>query len=152
MSHQQLELEIEGTLATGFPDVELVDIEVHGGRQQILTLYIDRPSGVDLEFCAQVTRALDHLRDRYSLEVSSPGLDRPLRKPQHFVAATGETVAVRTSAPVGGQRNFRGRLTAADDEGISLAVETGESVSIPYTSVTRAHVIFKFDDNGGQRE
>jgi ribosome maturation factor RimP len=152
MSHQQLEQEIEDALAAGFSDVELVDLEERGGRQPILTLYIDRPGGVDLDFCARVTRALDQLRDRYSLEVSSPGLDRRLRKPAHFLAVTGETVAVRTSAPLGGQRNFRGRLNAADDDGISLTLESGESVSIPYTSVTRAHVIFKFDDNGGQRE
>jgi ribosome maturation factor RimP len=152
MSHQQLEQEIEDALAAGFPDVELVDLEERGGYQPILTLYIDRPGGVDLDFCAQVTRALDQLRDRYSLEVSSPGLDRRLRKPAHFLAVAGETVAVRTSAPLGGQRNFRGRLTAADNDGISLTLESGESVSIPYTSVARANVIFKFDDNGGQRE
>jgi ribosome maturation factor RimP len=75
-----------------------------------------------------------------------------LRKPAHVLAVAGETVAVRTSAPLGGQRNFRGRLTAADNDGISLTLESGESVSIPYTSVARANVIFKFDDNGGQRE
>jgi ribosome maturation factor RimP len=152
MSHQQLEQEIEGALAAGFPDAELVDVEERGGGQHILTLYIDRPGGVDLDFCAQVTRTLDHLRDQYSLEVSSPGLDRRLRRPEHFSAATGETVAVRTSVPLDGRRNFRGLLTAANDDGISLTLEAGESVSIPYTSVTRAHVIFKFDDNGGQRE
>ena len=87
-SREELESMIEATLAGRFPEVELVDLEVRGGPGGTLTLFIDRPGGVDLELCGAVSAALDDLRARYSLEVSSPGLDRRLRKPAHFAAAS----------------------------------------------------------------
>ena len=106
------------------PDVELVDFEVRG-QPPTLTLFIDRPGGVDLDLCAAVSQSLEELRERYALEVSSPGLDRRLRKPEHFAAQLGREVAVQTARPIEGRRNFRGVLAAADDQSITLTLEGG---------------------------
>jgi ribosome maturation factor RimP len=81
MERHALEHLIAEKIRERFDDVELVDFELRGGRDPLLTVYIDRPGGVDLDLCVAVTHALDVLRDTYRLEVSSPGLARPLRKP-----------------------------------------------------------------------
>jgi ribosome maturation factor RimP len=149
---QQIEGEVEAVLAARFPEVELVDVELRGGRQGTVTLYIDRRSGVDHALCAAVTHALDALRDRYALEVSSPGLDRPLRRPAHFAAAVGRHVAVKTAAPHDGRSNFRGRLAAADARGIVLELEQQRRAALPYEGIASAHVIYSFDVDGGHHE
>jgi ribosome maturation factor RimP len=132
--------------------VELVDLELRGGSAGTLALFIDRPGGVDLELCATVSHALDDLRETYSLQVSAPGLDRRLRKPAHFAAALGETVAVRLVAAQGGRRNLRGELVAADDEGITLRTEDGEMVPVRLSGIAKAHVVYNFDNDGGRSE
>ena len=140
------------TLAADFSDVEVVDVQVRGGRGATLTVFIDRPGGVDLELCAAVTHALDYLRDAYALEVSSPGLERPLRQPAHFSRAVGERVSVKTSVPRAGRSVFRGVLQGADAGLLTLDVDEGETVTIPIDAVAKAHVIFDLDDNGGRCE
>jgi ribosome maturation factor RimP len=151
-SLEKLEQHVEDALALGFPGVELIDLEVRGGRTQTLTLFIDREGGVDLDLCAAVAHALDELRDRYSVEVSSPGLNRRLRKPAHFAAAVGQDIAVRTSEPRDGRSNWSGRLAAADDTSVTLLLDGGESVTIFLSTIARAHVLYNFKANGGQRE
>lgn len=151
-SREALEAQIEARLAERFPEVEFVDLEVRARPAGTLTLYIDRPGGVDLELCAAVSHALDDIRERYSLEVSSPGLDRRLRRPAHFAAVLGEEVAVKLAAPQGGRGNVRGELVASDEERITLRTEDGEMVSLPLSGIARAHVVYNFDTNGGHRE
>ena len=85
---------------------------------ETLRLYIDHPDGVDLALCERVTGELRDLLESYSLEVSSPGIDRPLTKPEHFRRYLGRRVKVRTSEAIDGRRNFTGTLTEADDEGV----------------------------------
>lgn len=148
---EQLEAEIEAALNGPFPDVELVDFEVRG-QPPILTLYIDRPDGVDLDLCASVAQSLEELRERYALEVSSPGLDRRLRKPRHFAAQVGREVAVQMAQPVEGRRNFRGVLTAADDQAITLTLEGGGSATLPLEALGKAHVVYNHETDGGHRE
>lgn len=148
----ELERQVESVLALRFPDVELVDLEVRGGRAPTLTLFIDRAGGVDLELCTAVTQALDDLRESHAVEVSSPGLNRRLRKPAHFAAAVGSDIAVRTAEPRDGRSNYSGRLLAADELEVTLMLEEGRSVQLPYQSIARAHVLFNFEANGGQRE
>ena len=150
-SREELESMIEATLAGRFPEVELVDLEVRGGPGGTLTLFIDRPGGVDLELCGAVSAALDDLRARYSLEVSSPGLDRRLRKPAHFAAALGREVAVKLAAPREGRSNFRGVLVAADEDSVTLDLGDG-SATLPLPDIAKAHVVYNFDKDGGQRE
>jgi ribosome maturation factor RimP len=148
---QQLETEIEAGLVERFPDVELVDFEVRG-QPPILTLFIDRPGGVDLDLCAAVSQSLEELRERYALEVSSPGLDRRLRKPEHFRAQLGREVAVHMARPIEGRRNFRGVLAAADDQSIFLTLEGGGSVTLSLDALGKAHVVYSHETDGGHRE
>jgi ribosome maturation factor RimP len=151
-SREELESMIEATLAKRFPEVELVDLEVRGGPGGTLTLFVDRPGGVDLELCGAVSAALDDVRARYSLEVSSPGLDRRLRKPAHFAAALGREVAVKLAAPRDGRSNFRGVLVAADEASVTLDLGDGRSETLPLPDIAKAHVVYNFDEDGGQRE
>ena len=151
-SREALEARIEAKLAGEFPDVELIDVEVRGRPVGTLTLYIDRAGGVDLDLCAAVSHALDDVREDYNLEVSSPGLDRRLRKPAHFVAALGEEVAVKLTAPLEGRGTVRGALVAADGESISVRLDDGRTVAVPLSGIARAHVVYNFESNGGRRE
>ena len=103
-------------------DLELVDVELRSG---VLLVTVDRPGGVDLEALTDANRAvssvldeLDPIPGRYTLEVSSPGVERTLRTPAHFVKAVGETVTVKTRPQVPGERRLRGELVAADDDGL----------------------------------
>jgi ribosome maturation factor RimP len=150
-SKQQLAAEIEAALGRTCPEVELVDLDVHRAAAS-LTLYIDRPGGVDLDLCAAVSGALDEVRERYALEVSSPGLDRRLRTAAHFAGAVGERVAVRLTAPRDGRSNFRGVLTEVGDESVTLALADGGAASVPLHEIATAHVVYDFARNGGRRE
>jgi ribosome maturation factor RimP len=149
--HRQLVTSIEATLAGQFPEIEVVAIDVHGGRSGRLTVYVDRPGGVDLAVCEAVTRALDELRDRYALDVSSPGLDRPLRTIAQFARATGERVYVKTDPRLEGRAVFRGRLSGSGADVVTLTLDEGAAVDIPFHTIAKAHVIFEFDDNGGHQ-
>jgi ribosome maturation factor RimP len=135
-----LQHEIESTLATRLPEVEVVLAERPSPNQ--LRVVIDRPGGVDIELCERVSRELAPLRTQYALEVSSPGLDRPLVKPEHYRRAVGERVAVRTEAPVDGRRRFDGGLMAADADGIEID-QDGRPVRIRYADIRRSHVVYE---------
>ncbi len=150
-SKQRLAAEIEAALAREFPDVEVVDLDVNPAAGT-LTLYIDRQGGVDLGLCAAVSGALDEVRERFAIEVSSPGLDRRLRTAAHFAAAVGENVAVKLTAPRDGRSNYRGLLTAAGDESVTLALADGGAASLSLREIATAHVVYDFARNGGRRE
>src|SRR5687768_2991195 len=104
----QLDKEIGERLSGVEPDVELVAVERPAA--DALRIYIDHPEGVDLGLCERVTNHLRDLLAEYSLEVSSPGLDRPLTKPEHFRRFLGRRVRVRTREAIEGRRNFTGTL------------------------------------------
>ena len=127
---------------------ELSDLELNlGGRDVVVRVFIDKPDGVDLSDCEMVSRQLsavldveDALPGHYTLEVSSPGLDRKLTKPAHFQRFTGETVRVKLRFPVDGRRNFRGALRAADDEKIEVEID-GESHSLQIATIESARLV-----------
>jgi ribosome maturation factor RimP len=135
---------------------ELVDVELAGGgRHPTLRVYIDKPGGVTVDDCADVSRQLsaildveDPIRDRYTLEVSSPGLDRPLVTAQDFARQRGETVKVRLPAPLAGRRNFTGRVLEVRDGDVVLEVEgpggARERVSLSIEGIERARLVPKF--------
>lgn len=110
---------------------ELSDLELRlGGKDGVVRVFIDKPEGVDLSDCEAVSRQLSAVLDvedpvpgHYTLEVSSPGLDRKLTRPEHFRRYVGEDVRVRLRAPLDGRRNFRGRLVAVDDNEIEVEVD-----------------------------
>jgi ribosome maturation factor RimP len=135
---QQLEETIESRLRDQEPDVEVLAVE--RPATESLRLTIDSPDGVDLALCERVTGRLRDLLESYSLEVSSPGPERPLTKPEHFRRFLGRRVRVRTSEEVAGHKSFTGRLTGADDD--SVSVDSGDGpVSIPLAAVRRSNLL-----------
>src|SRR3954469_4385093 len=135
---QQLEKTAESRLRDRGPDVELLGLERVASER--LLLVIDRPEGVDLALCEQVTGLLRDLLESYSLEVSSPGPERPLTKPEHYRRFLGRRVRGRTLQEVAGHKSFTGRLTGADEETVS--VDSGDGpVSIPLTAVRRSNLL-----------
>lgn len=145
MERHALEHLIVEKIGERFDDVELVDFELRGRKDPLLTVYIDRPGGVDLDLCVAVTHALDVLRDAYRLEVSSPGLDRPLRKAEQFARVVGSEVTVRTAVPLEGRASYRGTLTAAGEAVITVRLDDGREVTIPLEDVSRARLVPTFD-------
>lgn len=127
---------------------ELADLELKlGGRNGLLRLYIDKPDGVDLSDCEKVSQQVSALLDvedpipgQYTLEVSSPGLDRRLTKLEHFRRYTGEDVRVKLRFPVDGRRNFRGALKAADEESIEVEVD-GKDYRLPLATIESARLV-----------
>ena len=108
---RELQSEIEELVGAGAPDVEVLAVELLAAER--FCVYIDHSDGVDHALCERVTDLLRGYLDRYTVDVSSPGLERPLRKPDHFEAAVGTRVAVRTAHELDGRRRFRGELVAA---------------------------------------
>jgi ribosome maturation factor RimP len=135
---EQIEATITSRLQDQEPEVELVALERPASER--LRLVIDRPGGVDIALCERVTGLLRDLLESYSLEVSSPGPERPLTKPEHFRRYVGRRVRVRTREEVAGHKSFTGRLTGADEE--SVSVDSGDGpVSIPLASVRRSNLL-----------
>ena len=130
--------EIETRLATAEPDVEVLLAEVVGG--DTLRLFIDHPDGVSLELCERVTHALAEVRERYALEVSSPGTERPLTKPDHFRRFLGRRARVRTRGEHDGRRSFTGELVGASDDEVTIAADTGV-IAIPYDDIHRSNLV-----------
>lgn len=140
----QLQTEVETMLRDGFPEVEVLLVDKPTPNR--VRVFIDRDtSPVDTDLLEQVTRELSPLRQRYALEVSSPGIERPLVKPEHYARVVGSPVAVRTEQPVDGRRSFKGVLTEAHDETITIDLD-GEPVQIPLEAVRAAHLV---DDGRG---
>jgi ribosome maturation factor RimP len=104
-------------------------------------VYVDHPNGVDHSLCARVTDLLDGYRGEYTIDVSSPGLDRPVRTPAHFRNAVGRTVSLRTAHEVAGRKKFRGQVVDADERAVSLATGGGEPLAIPYDEIVRGNLI-----------
>jgi ribosome maturation factor RimP len=142
-----LQREIETRLQDSEPDVEVLLADVSGTT---LRLFIDHPDGVTLALCERVSGRLNDYRDRFSLEVSSPGLDRPLTKPQHYSRFLGRHARVRlrdAPAPTGehvsplvGHRSVTGELVGASDREVTIAADGGV-LSIPYDQIARSNLI-----------
>ena len=133
-----IQADIEARLAQAEPEVEVLLAEVVGGRT--VRLYIDHADGVSLELCERVTHALPEVRERYALEVSSPGSERPLTKPAHFRRFVGRRARVRTREAREGHHSFTGELVGASDNEVTLAAETGV-VTIPYGEIVRSNLV-----------
>lgn len=128
---------------------ELVGIEyISQGRHSVLRIYIDSEQGVGLGDCERVSRQVSGVLDvedpvpgQYVLEVSSPGLDRPLFKAEHYIRQLGHTVRLRLRRPQDKRRKFHGELVAADEKGIVLRdAETGQEVSLAYDEIEKANL------------
>ena len=139
VTERTLQREVSEQVEAGIPGVEVLAVELVSPQR--FCVYVDHPAGVDHALCARVTGVLRGYLDRYAIDVSSPGLERPLRKPAHFERAVGRRVAVRTSQEIAGRKRFRGEVLAAGARDLSLGAEGGEAVRIPYEAIVRGNLI-----------
>ncbi len=137
-SSSDLQAEIEARLAEPEPEVEVLLAEVVPAGT--LRLFIDHPGGVTLALCERVTGLLNDYRDTYSLEVSSPGQDRPLTKPQHYTRFLGRHARVRLRDARDGHRSVTGELVGASDSDVTIAAQEGV-VTIPYEQIARSNLV-----------
>ena len=138
MNQTDLQNDIEQRLASAQPEVELLAVEPVGTER--LRLFIDHPAGVDLALCERVTEQLRDLLVDYGLEVSSPGPQRPLTKPDHFRRFIGRRARLRLRQPRDGHRSYTGELVGASDDEVTVAAEDGV-VSIPYSEINRSNLV-----------
>jgi ribosome maturation factor RimP len=138
-TERKLYREVAPAVENALPGVEVLALEL-AGRERFV-VFVDHPEGVDHALCERVTNVLrPYLRD-WAIDVSSPGSERPLRKPAHFERAVGRKVALRTKAEIDGRKRFRGELVAAGDRGLKVAPPGAEPVEIPYEAIVRGNLI-----------
>ena len=130
--------EIEGTLAERLPDVDVLAVELQGPER--FCVFVDHPAGVDHALCERVTNVLRPYLERYTVDVSSPGPERPIRTREHFEQARGRRAAVRTAHEIGGRRRFKGEIVEAGEDAVALAAPVGR-VEIPYAEIVRGNLI-----------
>jgi ribosome maturation factor RimP len=132
---------IESRLAAHEPDVEVLLVQVIGPPSQTtLRLFIDHPDGVTLALCERVSTLLNDYRDRYTIEVSSPGQDRPLTRPHHYARFLGRHARVRLRDACDGQRSVTGELVGASERDVTIAAGDG-ILTIPYEQIARSNLI-----------
>ncbi len=135
---KELASEVSLLVERSLPGVDVLAVELVSATR--FCVYVDHPDGVDHALCERVTDLLRGYLDRYTVEVSSPGPERPLRRPDHFQHALGRSVAVRTVDAIDGRKRFRGRVVAAREETVRLATDTNE-IDIPYEKLVRGNLI-----------
>ena len=138
MQIDRVQNDIEERLAKLEPDVEVLACEQIASER--VRLFIDHPDGVNLALCERVTAHLRDLLVDFGLEVSSPGPERPLTKPDHFRRYLGRRARVRPRAPRDGRGSFTGELVGASDEEVTVAADGGV-VSIPYSEIGRSNLV-----------
>ena len=128
--------------------LDLYDLELAGG---VLRVLVDRQGGADIDAISRLTRAVSRALDEhdpisgsYTLEVSTPGLERPLRLPAHYIGAIGTTVKVKTRPGVEGDRRVEGTVTAADDAGVTVRDAGGTERTLRYDDIERARTTFEW--------
>ena len=130
--------EITPKVEGAIPGVEVLALELSGPER--FTVYIDHPQRVDHALCERVTDVLRPYLQQYTVDVSSPGIERPLRTPEHFRRVVGRRAALRTAGEIGGRRKFKGEVVDANEQGLRLSAE-GNEYEIPYDSIVRANLI-----------
>lgn len=140
--------------ATEDAGLELVHVEIGGtGRKPTVRIFIDKPDGVTLEDCSLVSQRVGKILDEedfipsaYTLEVSSPGLERGLYNLKDFQKFAGEMAKVKTNEAIGGQKNFSGKITGVEGQDIIFEDKTGGTVTIPHNIVTKANLQIDFEE------
>lgn len=130
---------------------ELLGVEfISAGKDSVLRLFIDHENGIDVDDCAEVSRQVgaildveDPISTEYNLEVSSPGLDRPLFDLAHFEAVIGETINVKLSVPLNGRRKFKGELEAVENDTLIVVVD-GQDYELAHSNIDKANLVHKF--------
>ena len=135
-----LQREIAQAVESALPGVEVLAVELSGPEH--FTVYVDHPQGVDHALCARVTDVLRGYLRQYTVDVSSPGFTRPLRKPSHFANVVGRRVSLRTP----GRKRLRGEVVTAGERTVTVRAGDGE-VEVPYDDIIRGNLI----DEGMER-
>jgi ribosome maturation factor RimP len=135
---RQLHREVAEAVESRIPDIEVLAVEL-GGPEHI-TVYVDHPAGVDHALCERVTNELRPYLETYRVDVSSPGLERPLRTREHFADAVGRRVALRTDVELAGRKRFRGEVVDVGEDTATIAVGD-DRVEIPYEAIVRGNLI-----------
>jgi ribosome maturation factor RimP len=131
---RELQREVSRTVESGLPGVEVLAVELAGPER--FTVFVDHPGGVDHALCERVTEVLRGYLRQYSVDVSSPGIERPLRRPEHFRNVVGRRVALRTEE----RRRLRGQVVDAGDRTVTVQT-TNESVEVSYEQIVRGNLI-----------
>jgi ribosome maturation factor RimP len=133
-----IDIEIEQRLSGAAPDVEVLLVEVVDG--DTLRVFVDHSDGVTLAVCERVTKLLGDYTDRFSIEVSSPGSDRPLTKPSHYNRFLGHRARLRLREARDGHKSLTGELVGASEEAVTIAADSGV-VAIPYSQIVRSNLV-----------
>jgi ribosome maturation factor RimP len=134
-----LQEEIAPAVEQRVPGVEVLAVELLSPSR--FCVFVDHPNGVDHALCERVTYALDGYRREYTIDVSSPGPERPLRKREHFAAVVGHGVTLRTADEIGGRKRFRGVVQEAGESALALDVSDVGVVRVPYDAIVRGNLI-----------
>jgi ribosome maturation factor RimP len=134
-----LQDEISATVERDVPGVEVLAVELLSPSR--FCVYVDHRDGVDHALCERVTHVLGGYLGTFTVEVSSPGPKRPLRKPAHFASAVGSRVTLRTEREIAGRNRFRGEVLAADAEAVTLGLNGSDALHIPYDVIVRGNLI-----------
>ena len=132
--------EIAPRVESTLPEVDVLAVELLSPSR--FCVYVDRLGGVDLALCERVTRLLDDYRGDWTIDVSSPGPERPLRRPAHFRKVLGHTVQLRTATEIAGKTRFRGELADVDDTAVTVSLD-GTALRIPVEHIVRGNLIDK---------
>lgn len=126
---------------------QLYGIEYFGGNTKTLRIYIDHDNGIGIKDCERVSKQIsslldveDVVKDKYVLEVSSPGLDRPLLKHQHYVRYVGCELTLKLSSPVNERKRYKGTIEKVEQEDVTINVD-GEPVIIPFHFIFKAKLV-----------
>jgi ribosome maturation factor RimP len=130
--------EVSQRVESALPGVEVLAVELLGVER--FCVYIDHADGVDHALCERVTNVLRDYLSAYSVDVSSPGIERPVRTRDHFDRVVGQRVAVKTSSEIAGRKRFRGEVKGASERAVTIAVD-GTEVDIPYDKIVRGNLI-----------
>jgi ribosome maturation factor RimP len=135
---RSLQRQITQQVETSLPGVEVLAVELTSPTR--FCVYVDHANGVDHALCERVTDVLREYLREYGVEVSSPGIERPVRRAEHFRRVLGRRVALRTAGEIGGRKRFRGEVVAADERNVRVGVD-GTEVDIPYEQIVRGNLI-----------
>lgn len=138
---EDIDVAVRDLIGTAHPDVMVWDVATDPGRGK-LRVMIDTDEGVSLALCEAISRCLAELREEWALEVSSPGLDRALVRPEHYRRMVGREAAFVLRDPVDGRRTFEGALVDADDDAVTVRVDD-EEIVVPYRSIKKATCLWK---------
>ena len=136
---RSLQREIARTVEAGIPRIEILAVELTGPDH--FCVYVDHPAGVDHALCGRVTNLLRGYLDRFTVDVSSPGIERPLRTQAHFAGVVGRRVALRTADEIDGRKRFRGELVTADAATVTVRTGADDDIEIPYDAIVRGNLI-----------